>query len=342
VEYWRTALAGLPEELPLPTDRPRPARMSYRGETVPFGVCADLRSRLDELARESGASLFMVVQAALATMLHRLGGGEDIPLGSPIAGRTDESLDDLVGFFINTLVLRNDLSGQPSFRELLGRVRETALAAYAHQDVPFERLVEAINPERSMARHPLFQVSFQLQNIPSDRLVLPGVDVDTQPIRLDTAKFDLSFTLAESEDGLAGSVEYAVDLFDRATAQALGARLVTVLEAVAADPDLKVGDIDVLTDEERALVLGEWAGQTAQLAPATFHGLFETAADTTPTAPAIASGDLVLSYAQVEERANRLAHWLRAQGVGTESIVALLLPRSVDIVIAQLAVLKAG
>ncbi|MEE1784252.1 amino acid adenylation domain-containing protein, partial [Streptomyces sp. SP17BM10] len=284
IDYWRTALADLPEELPLPTDRPRPALMSYRGETVPFGVSGELRSRLEELARESGTSLFMVLQAALATLLHRLGGGEDIPLGSPIAGRTDESLDDLVGFFINTLVLRNDLSGQPSFRELLGRVRETALAAYAHQDVPFERLVEAINPERSMARHPLFQVSFQLQNIPSDRLVLPGVAVETQPVRLDTAKFDLSFTLAESEEGLAGSVEYAVDLFDRATAQALGARLVAVLEAVAADPSVRIGDVDVLSESERELVLGQWAGESVELAPATFHGLFEAAADATPAA----------------------------------------------------------
>ncbi|MEU8515504.1 amino acid adenylation domain-containing protein, partial [Kitasatospora sp. NPDC048722] len=308
IDYWRTTLAGLPEELPLPTDRPRPARMSYRGETVQFGVSGELRGRLEELARESGTSLFMVVQAALATLLHRLGGGEDVPLGSPIAGRTDESLDDLVGFFINTLVLRNDLSGRPTFRELLGRVRETALAAYAHQDVPFERLVEAINPERSMARHPLFQVSFQLQNIPSDRLVLPGVVVETQPIRLDTAKFDLSFTLAESEEGLAGSVEYAVDLFDRATAQALGARLVTVLETVAADPSIRVDDIDVLTQDERRLVLGAWSGESVELAPATFHGLFEATTDTTPSAPAIASGELVLSYTEVEQRANQVAH----------------------------------
>ncbi|RSS51183.1 condensation domain-containing protein, partial [Streptomyces sp. WAC06614] len=236
VDHWRAALAGLPEELALPTDRPRPARLSYRGETLAFTVPAALRTRLDALARTSGTSLFMVVQAALATLLHRLGAGTDIPLGSPVAGRTDESLDELVGFFVNTLVLRTDLSGDPTFRELLDRVRETDLAAYANQDVPFERLVDALDPERSMARHPLFQVSFQLQNIPSDQLALPGVEVTPQPVRLDTAKFDLSFTLAEGESGLEGSVEYAVDLFDRVTVESLAGRLVAVLEAVAADP----------------------------------------------------------------------------------------------------------
>ncbi|WP_189594011.1 non-ribosomal peptide synthetase, partial [Streptomyces massasporeus] len=223
VDYWRGALAGLPEELVLPADRPRPARMSYRGDTVPFHIPVELHARLDDLARSTGTSLFMVMQAALATLLHRLGAGDDIPLGSPVAGRTDEALDDLVGFFINTLVLRTDLSGDPTFRELLERVRETDLAAYAHQDVPFERLVEALSPERSMARHPLFQVSFQLQNLPAADLTLPGVEVSDQPVRLDTAKFDLSFQLAESEDGLAGSVEFAVDLFDRVSVVGLAA-----------------------------------------------------------------------------------------------------------------------
>ncbi|MFJ5811469.1 amino acid adenylation domain-containing protein, partial [Streptomyces sp. NPDC093093] len=342
VEHWRSALAGLPEELALPTDRPRPARLSYRGDTIGFTVPSATRARLDDLARAAGTSLFMVVQAALATLLHRLGAGTDIPLGSPIAGRTDEALDDLVGFFVNTLVLRTDVSGDPTFRELVERVREADLAAYAHQDVPFERLVEVLNPERSMARHPLFQVSFQLQNLPSDRLTLPGVEVSDRPVRLDTAKFDLSFTLAEAETGLEGSLEYAVDLFDRATAHALCARLVAVLEAVADDPDLRVGAVEVLSDRERAQALGEWAGTGRELDPVTFHGLFEASTDRTPDAPALVSGALVLSYAEVEARANRLAHWLTGRGVGPEGVVALVLPRSVDIVIAQLAVLKAG
>ncbi|MFD0279799.1 amino acid adenylation domain-containing protein, partial [Kitasatospora sp. NPDC127111] len=341
VEYWRTALAGLPEELALPTDRPRPARMSYRGDTVPFHVPAATHERLLALSRTTGSSLFMVVQAALATLLHRLGGGSDIPVGSVTAGRTDESLDELVGFFVNTLVLRTDLSGDPGFRELLGRVRETDLAAYANQDVPFERLVEILNPERSMARHPLFQVMLAFQNTGEATLGLTGLQVAPYELALDSAKFDLTFQLAESADGLAGSVEYATDLFDRSTAEALGARLVTVLEAVAADPDIRVGSIDVLTAEEHAL-LGKWSGNPREVAPATFHGLFEAAADTTPHAPALVSGPLTLTYAEVEERANRLAHWLTRQGAGPEQIIALVLPRSVDIVIAQLAVLKTG
>ncbi|MET9610097.1 amino acid adenylation domain-containing protein, partial [Streptomyces sp. NPDC006512] len=277
VDHWREALAGLPEELALPTDRPRPAQLSYRGDTVGFTVPAELRTRLEELARNTGTSLFMVVQAALATLLHRMGAGTDIPLGSPIAGRTDEALDDLVGFFINTLVLRTDVSGDPTFRELLERVRETDLAAYANQDVPFERLVEVLNPERSTARHPLFQVSFQLQNIPSDQLALPGVEVTQQPVRLDTAKFDLSFTLAEAGSGLEGSVEFAVDLFDRVTVEGLAGRLVAVLDVVASDPGVRVGAVDVLVGVERGLVLGEWAGVVPASDPVTFHGLFEAA-----------------------------------------------------------------
>ncbi|MBW5481626.1 non-ribosomal peptide synthetase [Streptomyces bambusae] len=343
VDHWRTTLAGLPEELPLPTDRPRPARMSYRGDTVPFRVSEDTRTHLDALARTSGTSLFMVVQAALATLLHRLGAGTDIPLGSPIAGRTDESLDELVGFFVNTLVLRTDVSGEPTFRELLERVRETDLAAYANQDVPFERLVEVLNPERSMARHPLFQVMLAFQNTGEATLGLGGLTIAPEDISFDAAKFDLTFQLAEAGSGLEGSVEYAVDLFDRATAEALAQRLVAVLDAVAADPELRVGAVEVLTGAERERVLGQWAvGAEPGLAPVTFHGLFEAAVDATPDAPALVSGGLVLSYAEVEARANRLAHWMTGQGVGPEGVVALVLPRSVDIVVAQLAVLKAG
>ncbi|WP_328930649.1 amino acid adenylation domain-containing protein (plasmid) [Streptomyces sp. NBC_00190] len=342
VDYWREALAGLPEELSLPADRPRPARMSYRGDTVPFLVSQATRARLDELARTTGTSLFMVVQAALATLLHRLGGGTDIPIGSPIAGRGDEALDDLVGFFVNTLVLRTDVSGEPTFRELVGRVRETDLAAYANQDVPFERLVEVLNPERSMARHPLFQVMLAFQNTGEATLDLGDLGIAPERIGFDAAKFDLTFQLAEAQSGLEGSVEYAVDLLDRVTAQALAGRLVAVLDAVAADPEVRVGALQVLTGAERGRVLGEWAGAADAAAPVTFHGLFEAAVDATPDAPAVVSGDVVLSYAELEARANRLAHWLSGQGVGPEQVVALVLPRSVDIVIAQLAVLKAG
>ncbi|MGW3210311.1 amino acid adenylation domain-containing protein [Streptomyces sp. NPDC001135] len=342
VDYWRGALAELPEELVLPADRPRPARMSYRGDTVPFHVPTELHARLQELARTTGTSLFMVIQAGLATLLHRLGAGDDIPVGSVIAGRTDEALDDLVGFFVNTLVLRTDLSGDPTFRELLERVRETDLAAYAHQDVPFERLVEVLNPERSMARHPLFQVMLAFQNNAAATLDLDGLRIAPEPITFDAAKFDLSFQLAESEEGLHGSVEFAVDLFDRVSVETLAARLVTVLETIAADPSAHVGTVDILSADERSRLLGPWAGTTHELAPVTFAGLFEAAADRNPQAPALINGDLTVTYGELETRANRLAHWLRDRGVGTEDVVALVLPRSVDIVVAQLAVVKAG
>ncbi|MFI8896331.1 amino acid adenylation domain-containing protein [Streptomyces paradoxus] len=342
VDYWRGALAGLPEELVLPVDRPRPARMTYRGDTVPFHVSRETHQRLLALAAETRGSLFMVIQAALATLLHRLGSGDDIPLGSVTAGRTDEALDDLVGFFVNTLVLRTDLSGDPTFRELLERVRETDLAAYANQDVPFERLVEILNPERSMARHPLFQVMLAFQNNAEATLDLDGLSIAPEPLAYDAAKFDLSFQLAESEAGLDGSVEFAVDLFDRVSVVGLAARLVAVLEAVGADPGLRVGAVEVLSESERSRVVGEWSGSVVELAPVTFAGLFEAAVDRRPDGAAVVSGGLVLSYGEVEARANRLANWLVGQGVGAEDVVALVLPRSVDIVIGQLAVLKAG
>ncbi|UYQ64836.1 non-ribosomal peptide synthetase [Streptomyces peucetius] len=343
VDYWRGQLAGAPEELALPVDRPRPAEMSHRGDTVAFRVSRETHARLLQVAGESRGSLFMVVQAALSLLLSRLGAGEDIPVGSVIAGRTDEALDDLVGFFVNTLVLRTDVSGDPTFRELVERVRETDLAAYANQDVPFERLVEVLNPARSMARHPLFQVMLAFQNTGEATLELDGLRIAPEDITLDAAKFDLSFTLAETAEGVEGSVEFAVDLFDRVSVQVLAARLVSVLDVVAADPDVRVGAVDVLGAVERERVLGEWAGVKCALEPVTFHGLFEAAVDRCPDAPAVVGADgSVLSYAQVEAWANRLAGWLVGRGVGPEGVVALVLPRSVDIVVAQLAVLKAG
>ncbi|MEU9305140.1 amino acid adenylation domain-containing protein, partial [Streptomyces sp. NPDC048269] len=348
VDHWRHTLAGLPEELTLPTDRPRPAEMSHRGEDLEFSLSAEAHGRLVDLARESRASVFMVVQAALATLLSRLGAGEDIPLGSVIAGRTDEALDDLVGFFVNTLVLRTDVSGDPTFRELVARVRETDLAAYANQDVPFERLVEVLNPARSLARHPLFQVMLAFQNNAAAALDLDGLRITPSNVGLDAAKFDLSFQLSEqfAEDGspagVAAGLEYAVDLFDRSTAERIAGRFVRLLEAVAADPDLPITAVDLLTEAERWQVTKEWTGAPAGVAPVTFAELFETQAARTPDAVAVVSPDVELTYAELDARSNRLARALVERGVGPEKIVALVLPRSVDIVVSQLAVLKAG
>ncbi|MEU7650214.1 amino acid adenylation domain-containing protein, partial [Streptomyces huasconensis] len=267
--YWKQALAGLPEELALPADRPRPAVASYEGGTVTFELSPELHERLAAQARASQASLFMVLQAALATLLTRMGAGTDIPVGTPIAGRTDDALDGLIGFFVNTLVLRTDTSGDPTFAELVARVRETDLGAYAHQDLPFERLVEVVNPERSLSRHPLFQVMLNLNNAGIGEALdeiakLPGLTVRHDPSETDRVKFDLSFSFAESHSstgtpgGLSSALQFSTDLFDRATAEALVARLLKVLETVAADPQVRIGAVDVLAEEERSRILGEW------------------------------------------------------------------------------------
>ncbi|WP_411107792.1 condensation domain-containing protein, partial [Streptomyces sp. cmx-4-9] len=353
--FWEEALAGLPQELSLPVDRPRPVALSGAGGAVGFRLDPELHRGLVSLARECRSSLFMVVQAGLAALLSRLGAGEDIVVGTPVAGRTDEALDDLVGFFVNTLVLRTDVSGDPSFRELVARVRETDLAAYAHQDVPFERLVEVLNPERSLARHPLFQVMLILQNNAEECLVLDGLDVRTEGVRTRTAKFDLSFELTEhtadgDPQGISGVLEYSEDLFDRATADSLTERFVRFLEAVVADTDLPVGGVDLLGGVERELLLVDWNGGGSggvrsggvSGGSVTLSGLFEEQVGRAPDRVAVVCGGVSVSYEELNARANRLARVLVGRGVGPECFVGLVLPRSVDLVVAVLAVLKAG
>ncbi|MBB5968204.1 non-ribosomal peptide synthetase, partial [Planomonospora venezuelensis] len=343
IAFWRSALAGLPEQLELPADRPRPAAASHRGGSVPVILGAEVRDGLAALAREANASLFMVVRAALAALLTRLGAGTDIPIGSPIAGRTDEALDDLVGMFVNTLVLRADTGGNPRFRELVGRVRETDLAAYAHQDLPFERLVEIVNPVRSMARHPLFQVALTLQNNPAASLDLDGLAIEMEPLDPGVAKFDLLVSLTETAGGLEGVLEYAADLFDRATAEAIAVRFVRLLRAVAADPGLRIGEIEIMDDAERDTILHDWAGTgTAPGVPSTIVEEFEAQVARSPGAVAVTCGPVELTYGGLDARAGRLAGVLAGLGVGPERFVALLVPRSVELVVAVVGVLKAG
>nr|WP_267480536.1 amino acid adenylation domain-containing protein [Roseibium aggregatum] len=348
LDYWQGALANLPEQLDLPVDRPRPMVASHRGEHLAFAIDAALHGKLQELARKTHASLFMVLQAGLAALLSRLGAGTDIPIGSPVAGRTDDALDDLIGFFVNTLVLRTDTSGNPSFRELLARVRDVDLAAYAHQDLPFERLVEVLNPARSLDRHPLFQVMLVLQNNVTPRLDLPGIDIGIEPVSTSTAKFDLSFSIGErrSKDGtpqgLTGYLEYACDLFDRGSAQALLTRLVRVYESMAADPDQAIGSIDLLSEAERHRILVEWNGTAQSVTETSLPDLFEAQVARTPEAPALVFEDTTLTYADLDAQANRLAHHLISLGVGPEDLVGLCLPRSLEMVVGLLAVLKAG
>ncbi|MFF9088256.1 amino acid adenylation domain-containing protein [Streptomyces sp. NPDC014991] len=348
--YWTETLTGLPEELDLPTDRPRPEVAGYRGANVPLALDAGAHTALAELARSSGVSVFMVLQAALAALLTRLGAGTDIPLGTPIAGRTDDALDDLVGFFVNTLVLRTDTGGDPTFRELLARVRETDLAAYTHQDLPFERLVEEINPARSLARHPLFQVMLVLHNAISDR---PRAELDGLPVRVESAeapvaKFDLSVSLWERRtedgrpDGIAGQIEYATDLFDTATAETLAARLTRLLTAAVAEPDRAIGDLPVLAGEELHTLLTERNHTDCVRPEASLPELFAERVAGAPDAPAVQSEDLTLTYAQLDARAEALAGALAARGVLPEDRVALLLSRRSDHVVAAVAVAKAG
>ncbi|WP_259371090.1 non-ribosomal peptide synthetase [Streptomyces sp. SCUT-3] len=346
--FWRRTLAGLPDQLELPTDRPRPAVPTFRGGTVPVTVGPELHRGLVELARENGASLFMVVQAALAALLTRLGAGTDIPLGSPIAGRTDEALDDLVGFFVNTLVLRTDTSGNPTFRELVGRVRDVDLAAYSHQDMPFERLVEDLNPARSVSRHPLFQVVLALQNATDASHDLPGLGIESVPLGNGGAKFDLSISLSDlrAEDGgcegIRGTVVHSTDLFDRETVERLVERLVRLLRAAVADPDAPIGAVELLDPAERTRMLDGWNDTATEVPDTTLPRMFQEQAARTPGACALLHRGQELTYRELNARANRLARHLVALGAGPETFVAVALPRSADLVVTLLAVLKAG
>ena len=350
--YWTTALAGLPEQLELPTDRPRPAVASHHGATVSAQIDSVVHRGLVELASGHRVSLFMVLQAGLAALLTRLGAGTDIPIGSPIAGRTDDALDELVGFFVNTLVLRTDTSGNPSFRQLLTRVRDTDLGAYTHQDLPFERLVEVLNPTRSLSRHPLFQVMLVLQNTPHTSaelsLDLPGLSAYREPISLGVAKFDLTLSLTEhrgpdgTPQGIHAALTYRTDLFNRASAESVLTRLVRIWEAAATTPDQPIGTINILDPGERHQLLVDWNQTTREVPVTTLPVLFEQQVQRTPDATAVVFQDTQLAYTQLNTQANQLAHLLIARGIGPEHFVAIALDRSTEMVVALLAVLKAG
>ena len=346
--FWTETLKDLPDQIELPIDRPRPAVASNRGDSIPFTLAPELHGGLVSLARASGASLFMVLQAGLAALLSRLGAGNDIAIGSPIAGRTDSALDDLVGFFVNTLVLRTDTSGNPSFRELIARVRGTNLAAYGHQDLPFERLVEVINPARSLARHPLFQVMLVLQNNAPAGLELAGLTTTFEPVASASAKFDLSVSLAEQRGsdggpaGISGNLEYATDLFDRATVEALAGRFIRLLAAAVADAEQPIGSLDILDADERRTILYDWNDTARAVPSATLPELFAAQVAKTPDATAMVFEDVHLTYKELDASANQLAHHLRALGVGPEVVVGLCAERSLEMLIGLLGILKAG
>ncbi|MFJ2581084.1 amino acid adenylation domain-containing protein [Kitasatospora aureofaciens] len=345
--YWRDTLAGLPDELALPYDRPRPARPTNRGDAVHFRLDAAAHRSLQAVAHRYHATVFMVAQAALAAVLTRFGAGGDIPLGTVVAGRGDEALDGLVGCFINTLVLRTDTTGDPTFGELLARVRDADLAAYEHQDLPFDRLVENLQPTRSLARHPLFQVMLSWAGATDGLLGLPGLACTPAPAESEVSRFDLGLRIDEQpvgdgpESELALLLRYSVDLFDRGTAQAIGDRFVRLLLAAAAEPETRIGAYDLLSADE-ARVLAEFNATGVAQAPGTLLEAFDRQVAATPDAVAVSDRDHDLTYRQLSDSADRLGAELIRSGVLPETPVPILMERSAEILVAFLAVLRAG
>jgi amino acid adenylation domain-containing protein len=342
LDYWKKQLKGAPELLELPIDHPRPAGQSFRGSNQFLVLSKALTEALKTLSRQEGCTLFMTLLAAFQTLLSRLTGQEDIVVASPIAGRNRAELESLIGFFINTLVLRTDSSGNPSFRELLGRVRQVALGAYAHQDVPFEKLIEELRLERSLSYTPLFQVMFVLQNTPESELKLSGSTVSPVTINRETAMFDLSLVLAETEEGLEGGLSYRTDLFDGTTISRMIRQFQVLSEGIVADPDQTIATLPLLTETERQFLV-EW-NDTPRDYPEDkcVHQLVESQVERAPDAVAVVFEDQQLTYGELNRRANQLAHYLKSLGVGREVLVGIYMERSVEMMVALLGILKAG
>jgi amino acid adenylation domain-containing protein len=341
--YWRQRLAAAPAALDLPADHARPAVQSYRGDSLHISLPQELTSRLTALARAENATLFMVLLAGFKVLLSRWSRQHDIVVGSPIAGRTHREVEGLIGFFVNTLALRTDLGGRPSFREALRRVKEIALEAYAHQDLPFEKLVAELQPIRDLSRQPVFQVFFTLQNTPRERLELPELELHQLASDSTTAKLDLSLYLSEIDGRLRGYFEYAADLFERPTIDRMASQFRVLLDAVVSSPDVAIDELPLLTaDEKRCLA----EGLNSTLAPyprdLCVHELFVEQAARTPHAVALRCEDCALTYRELNERSDQLAHHLRSAGVGPETVVASCLDRSLEMVVAVLGILKAS
>jgi amino acid adenylation domain-containing protein len=339
--WWKKSLAGAPMVLELPTDRPRPPVQRYRGAGLHIAWPAELRAALAGLARRQGATLFMVLLAGFQALLQRHTGQDDLCVGTPVAGRNRQELEPLIGFFSNILVLRGDLTGDPPFRELVARARETALGAVAHQDIPFEKLVEVLQPPRDTSRTPLFQVSFALQNVPDPTIELPDLTLVPDRNERESAKFDLTVELAEDGDILRGVAEYDRDLFDGITVERLVDRFARLLAGAAVDPECRLGGLPLLAESEQSELLAAWEAP-APAPSLILPELFEQQAKRTPAGEAVSAGGTHLSYRDLDERADRLAHHLRELGIGPEARVAVALERTADLPVALLAVLKAG
>jgi len=342
VAYWRKQLAGSPPLLPLPADRPRPPRQTFAGGQQTFVLPSALARRLEQLARGEQATLFMVLAAAFKTLLYRYSGATDIPVGCPTADRGRIETEPLLGLLLNTLVLRSDLSGDPTFRELLARVRQTALGAYAHQELPFEKLVEALQPERSLGHSPLFQVFFQFRNLPFDPPRFAGLE--WEPVEFDpgTAQFDLAVDVTPAGESLRVALTYNSDLFERETARRMAGHYRAVIEAAARDPEQRLSAIPLLEEPERRQLLDEWNRTGRPVPQACVHELFAAQAARTPNAVAVIFEDCEITYAELDRRADALALRLRRLGVGPDALVGLAVARSGEMVAALLGILKAG
>ncbi|WP_280381699.1 non-ribosomal peptide synthetase, partial [Nocardia wallacei] len=348
IGYWKTALADLPEQLDLPADRPRPAVQTFAGSKVPVEIDAEIHRALGELARAEGATLFMVVHTAFAVLLSRLSGTEDIAIGTPMSGRGEAVLDDLIGMFVNTLVFRTQVDAGASFTDLLARQREIDIQAFANADMPFERLVEVLNPVRSTGRHPLFQVGLSFQNLAQTSLELPGLRVSGLDLDTGLSQFDLHLIIADNYGeagepaGLSGFLTYATDLFDRATVEQFVERFVRLLGEIVATPRTAVGDLELLGGAERDRMLLDWNDTRHEVDPELLLDGYRRAVAAHPDRVAVVYEGAELTYREFDERVNRLARHLISQGVGPESLVGLAVRRSLDLVVGMYAIVTAG
>ncbi|MEH1855162.1 MAG: amino acid adenylation domain-containing protein [Nostoc sp.] len=343
LSYWVQQLQGVPRVLELPTDHPRPPVQTFRGATYSFELSNELSVALNKFSQQQGATLFMTLLAAFQTLLWRYTNSEDIVVGSPIANRNRAEVEGLIGLFVNTLVLRTNLAGNPSFEELLTRVREVALGAYVHQDLPFELLVEELQPQRDLSHAPLFQVMFVLQNAPMSDLKLPGMTLSTLVIESGSAKFDLTLEMAETAQGLFATLEYSTDLFEESTISRMAGHLQSLLQGIVANPQGRLSELPLLTELEKHQLLVEWNDTKSEYPQEKcIHELFESQVEETPDAIAVVFEDEQLTYCELNKRANQLAHYLRTLGVESEVLVGICLERSLSMVIGLLAILKAG
>ncbi|WP_445305063.1 amino acid adenylation domain-containing protein [Microcoleus sp. Pol12B4] len=343
LNYWKKQLSGAPPLLELPADRPRPPVQTYRGAKESFLIPRTLRSALKKLSRQENATLFMTLLAAFKTLLYRYTGQADIPVGSPIANRNRAEIQGLIGFFVNSLVLRTDLSGTPTFRQLLARIREVSLEAYAHQDLPFEKLVEELQPDRNLSYNPLFQVAFVLQTPPVAAESIAGLNLTLLDVENQTAKVDLTLYLEEKQEEISGQFEYSTDLFDAVTIRRMAGHFLTLLQGIAANPERRIEELPLLGEKERHQLLVEWNDTRADYpSDRCIHKLFEAQVARNPDAIAVVFEDQKLTYGELNKRANQVAHYLQKLGVKPEVLVGICVERSLEMAIGILGILKAG